>query len=230
MRFGSADLLPVLAVLVVSSIVVLWVQRRYSTVDGRLVAASWGAHILSALVQLWLVLRVYGVGDVLMYDRYGRDLSAAMRADPWTVIPQVFGVVLQQGNRLSVFVPADGQPTGSMVALTSLVHVVLGDSLLAAALWFSLLSFIGKLLLLETFRSTTPEHTHRALLFAVLFVPSAVFWSSGVIKEAVALLGIGLFVFGVHRTFEGRGMGLAMVASGAVVMGIVKPYILMGLT
>lgn len=221
------EIVPTFAVTLLAGLIFVLVQTRFSPSEARLIGLSLVAHLASALVQLWLVFSVYGRGDLMMYHQYGTDLSDAMRSDPWGVAPEVLWVMLQQPHKLSVFVPADGSPTATMVALTACANFVLSDSLLAVSLAFSIASFLGKLVLYQAFRETTPARMHLPILVGVLLVPSAVFWSAGIIKEAVAMSGIGLFVLGLHRTLQGHRSAPALAVAGSLIVGLVKPYILL---
>jgi hypothetical protein len=81
--------------------------------------------------------------------------------------------------------------------------------------------------LYEVFRQTFPEALRVRLLVATMLVPSVVFWSSGLLKESVAMAGLGPLTLGVHRMLNGRLIaGVWLVVFGAVVVGLVKPYIL----
>jgi hypothetical protein len=54
-----------------------------------------------------------------------------------------------------------------------------------------------------------------------------VLWSSGLLKESVAIAALGPLMLGTHRMLHGRPVsGLALVLFGAVTVGLVKAYIL----
>jgi len=88
-------------------------------------------------------------------------------------------------------------------------------------------AFFAKLCVYEVFRQTYPKPLHRRLLLANMLVPSVVFWSSGLLKEAVAIVGLGPVMLGLHRMLRGRWLsGFVLLAVGATIIGLVKAYIL----
>jgi hypothetical protein len=226
---SDADIFPTLAVLVAGTIILVVAQTRLTQIEARWAAVSFVAHVLSSFVQLWMVLSVYGIGDMLMYHGVGIDLAHAMRSDFFGVAPQVVLAVLQQPYNLSIFIPAAGSATGSMCALVGIASVALGDSLMAVNLSFALAAFFGKLLLYGAFRPSLGERTRSVTLVAMLLVPSSVFWSAGILKEAVAMPGLGLYALGLERMMARSQWGVVAFVIGGIVLAIAKPYILVAL-
>ncbi len=227
----EADILPTLAVLVAGTSALLAAQTWFTTLEARWLATSFVAHAISSFAQLWIVLSVYGIGDMLMYHGVGVDLANAMRSDFFGVAPQVVLAVLQQPYNLSIFIPAAGSATGSMCALMGFANLALNDSLVAANLLCAMIAFFGKLLVYVAFRRSVGPDLHKWLIIAILLVPSSVFWSAGILKEAVAMPGIGLFVLGMDRVIARSGTRWAWpaVMAGALLLAILKPYILVAL-
>lgn len=216
---------PMLLVIMLAFAVITFLYTRYAAQHAHLLAASLAAHGLSAWLNLWLVLEVYGFGDVLMYQYFGSDLADALRDDFLRVFPGAIWVFLQQDNPLSVFVPAEGSDVASMVVLSGFTNLLLDNSLLATSFAFALASFCGKLVLLQAFFESAPRRLHTALVIGTMLVPSSVFWSSGIIKEAVAVPAIGLFLLGLVRVSNRRLGSLPMVGVGLVLLGLVKAYL-----
>ena len=54
-------------------------------------------------------------------------------------------------------------------------------------------------------RALVPPERQKQALFSVMLVPSVVFWSSSLLKEAIALMGIGLAVLGLALCAERSG-------------------------
>lgn len=224
---SEADVLPSAFVLLCGSVALFLYQMPFSVIESRIFGASFVAHLVSAAVQLWLVTDVYGVGDQLVYFRIGQDLAGGMREDFFVVVPEVAKVALQQDFRLSIYVPAQGTPIATMCALTGFVTFVVGDSLLAVSLVFALAGLFGKLLLYEGLKRIFPENLHPRLLLVTMLVPSTVFWSAGIVKEAIAMAGLGPTFLGMVRLTRGERAGWLPMAVGAITISLVKPYILM---
>jgi hypothetical protein len=161
------------------------------------------------------------------YFMFGEILARMMEVDPLHVIPEVTALLLHEPHRLPLRIAGEGSSTGSMSALAAWAFYVLGPSKYAACTAFSILSLTGKIAMYRVFRANLDPSFRFSAALAALFVPSFVFWSSGMIKEAVALVGLGWSFFGLHQWMRcGRvAQGSAIMAVGAVPILLIKPYI-----
>lgn len=81
----------------------------------------------------------------------------------------------------------------------------------AIAVLFALLSFSGVWALFRTFYKFFPA-LHLKLAIAVLFVPSVVFWGSGILKDSITLGALGWATWAIVRLFlERKGLFVATV-------------------
>jgi hypothetical protein len=115
-----------------------------------------------------------------------------------------------------------------MSALAAWSFYILGPSKYATCIAFAMLSLCGKIAMYRVFRANVDRGFRLPAAIVTLFLPSFVFWSSGLIKEAVAVTGFGWALFGVHRWIgEGRPVsGWALIVVGAIPISLIKPYIL----
>lgn len=74
------------------------------------------------------------------------------------------------------------------------------NSYWSCTLLFAALSFIGLWLLFISFYRLFP-HLHKSLAVATLFVPGVVFWSSGIMKDSICMLFVGVIVYAVQNIF-----------------------------
>ena len=92
------------------------------------------------------------------------------------------------------------------------------------------LSTTGLVALYKTF--VTRLHGHeRMLLIALFLIPSVLFWGSGVVKESLLLLGLGLFVR-VVLEFQGKRFSLwqlPVLAFSVLLLFTLKFYVLLSL-
>ncbi len=192
----------------------------------------WG-HIVSSFVLLWLTYNYFGRGDVQMYYHYGELLGEYIVDDPGRWGPEVVRLIFQYPVELPVNIYGHiGSSTTSITGMTCLVMLVSGGSEYGTAIAFSLLAFSGQFGIYVAFRRHFPLHYRRRLLVAILLVPSAVFWTSGVVKEAVAIAGMGWIIWGLHCWIvrKKRLPSLFWVGTGGVLVAISKSYVLFPLT
>jgi len=210
------------AVLVAASSVGLSPRER------KWVTVSFFMHVAFACAQVPLTRSFFGGGDMFLYFSYGEILARMMERDPLHVIPEVTALLLHNRPHLPVSIIGAGSSTGTMSALTAWTFYLIGPSAYAASVAFAMLSLCGKIGMYRVFRANVDPGFRWSVAIAALFVPSFVFWSSGLIKEAVVVAGFGWSFFGLHLWIrEGRPVpGWALMIAGTVPLLLIKPYIL----
>jgi len=182
-----------------------------------------------ASAQVPITLSFYGSSDMFLYFSYGEILAQMMERDALHVIPEVTALLLQNQHRLPLMIIGAGNSTGSMSALAAWSFYLFGPSKYATCIAFAMFSLCGKIAMYRGFRSSLDPAFRTYAAIAALFVPSFVFWSSGLIKEAVAVAGFGWSFLGLQLWLrEGRtGSGWAIMAVGSLPILLVKAYILL---
>jgi hypothetical protein len=223
------DILSVLLVTVAGAALVAACSVGLSRRERKWVAASFVMHWGFACVQVPLTLSFYGGGDMFHYFVYGEILAQMMERDALHVIPEVTSLLMQERVRLPLTIMGAGTSTGSMSALAAWSFYLLGPSKYATCIAFGMLSLSGKIAIYRVFRANLDPAFRFPAAVGALFVPSFVFWSSGLVKEAVAVAGFGWSILGLSLWIrEGRtALGCAIIAVGALPILLVKPYILL---
>jgi hypothetical protein len=222
------DLLPVLLVIVAGALLASLCSRGFSARERKWVAAALVMHVAFACAQVLVTVDFYGHGDMLSYFGYGELLARMMERDPLRVIPEVTALLLHKPYRLPLAITGAGSSTGSMTALGAWSFYLLGPSKYATCIVFAMWSLSGKIAMYRVFRANLDPAFRFTAAVATLFVPSFVFWSAGLVKEAVAVGGFGWSLLGAHLWIrEDRPVsGLALLVAGAFPVLLIKPYIL----
>ncbi len=96
------------------------------------------------------------------------------------------------------------------------------------ALVMMVLSFIGQFAFYKTFRDYFPQK--KLLLAVIIFItPSILFWTSGVLKEPIAVCLLGLFTYTFFKLFVHKQFKIKyflLFAASVVFFLIIKPYII----
>jgi len=189
---------------------------------------SYAAHVVSALSMVVIVRTAYGGGDMFAYFRVGVFFSERLRADFFDMAPRLLEILFQRSEPLPMPGIAVGSNTGSMQALSGFICLIAQDSLYAAGVLLASASFAAKLALLRAMKAGLPDVPARLVLVACMLVPSAVFWSSGLIKEPVAVVGLSAMVYGGHLVAhrDRRFSGVVCVLAGGLLAGLFKGYLL----
>ncbi len=95
------------------------------------------------------------------------------------------------------------------------VHVVL----------FNILSFMGVVLTYFSFKRVLNEKSI-LLLLGCCCIPSIVFWTSGIHKDGLALLGISFLFFSIQKNSLPVILKIFSAALGLILLWIIRPYII----
>jgi hypothetical protein len=222
------DFLPVLLVTMFGAVLVAACSVGFSRRERKWVTATFFMHVGFACAQVPITLSFYGSSDMFLYFSYGEILAQMMQRDPLHVIPEVTALLLHERPSLPLTIIGAGTTTGTMSALAAWSFYLLGPSKYATCIAFAMFSLSGKIAMYRVFRANVDPAFRWPAAIATLFIPSFVFWSSGLIKEAVAVTGFGWGLFGIHLWIaEGRPVsGWALMVAGAIPIVVIKPYIL----
>lgn len=222
-----SDILPSLITLSLCTLVASLLLRSYSEQEKPLLWLSFWAHEVCGVLNVVVVYAVYGWGDLLGYHAMGTFLANKLRGDFLDLAPQLLLVLFQQAPPLP-FPGVTVSNTGSMQAMSGFLCFICGNSVYAICLLIAGISFVAKLAMYNAFKRLLPEVKQKLLIFGCLLVPSAVFWSTGLLKEPIAVIGVGAMVYGGHQLVsKGRfASGLAWLGVGALLAGLFKGYLL----
>jgi len=223
-----SDVLPVLLVTIAGVILAMACSTGLSRRERKWVVASLVMHVGFASAQVPIALNFYGGSDMFGYFSYGEILARMMERDPLHIIPEVTALLLHKPHHLPFTIIGSGTATGTMSALAAWSFYLLGPSKYATCIAFAMFSLSGKIAMYRVFRASVEPSFRWPVAIATLFVPSFVFWSSGLIKEAVAVTGLGWGLFGIYL-WIGKGrwaLGWVLMGAGAIPILLIKPYIL----
>jgi hypothetical protein len=225
------EVLPSAIVLVLGIVLAALATRKLSRAENRLIAIGLALQVLASAAQVAITYGVYGSGDMTFYMSEGSMLARAIQTDPDRFGRFWLNLLLQRELNDPLPIIGAGSSTGSMIAVGALFALVLQDSLVASCFAIGIAAFFGKLALYRVFRELLPAALRTRAIVAVFMVPSAVFWSCGLLKEALVIVGLGPVWLGLHRILNGRPVvGTVLVALGALPIALMKPYTLFALT
>ena len=171
----------------------------------RLLLISLVLHFLGGPAQIFVDNHAYhGVADFSGYVHQGATLSANFKTFHFTT----------QGARLRSVLG-----DGSVSIAAGLVFAIVGVNEVAAFFVFAFFSWLGSIFFFRAFCLTFPEAAHRRYALMLFFLPSLLFWTDDVSKEAVMMLALGVTSLGAARVLARRRFGYPAIALG-IFMGI----------
>lgn len=159
-------------------------------------------RILGALAVGFVYQFYYQGGDTFAYHTHGsRPLWEAIMESP----SEGFRLLFLNGEygagiwktASKIWYWNDSQ-SFFVIRLAAILDLLTFSSYSATAVLFSVIAFTGAWMLFSAFYRTHPT-LHQWVAFAVLFVPSVVFWGSGIFKDTVTLAAVGGVTYSFHR-------------------------------
>ncbi len=112
--------------------------------------------------------------------------------------------------------------------IVALLSFVTFGKYLITNLFFSMISFSGVWRLYRFFYEQYP-HLHKQLAIAILYLPTFVFWSSGILKDPLCTGAIGWITYALYETFYKKKNFLqnaVIVIVFGYLLSVLKVYIL----
>jgi hypothetical protein len=165
--------------------------------------------LLGGLLRDYVANEVYGGAvDAKGYHKTGVEIAANFRAG-------IFQTGLDSLTK-----------TDFIHFFTGLVYTFIGASRLAGYLFYSWLGFWGLYFFYRAFTLALPDGRRRLYAGFLFFLPSLLFWPSGIGKEAWMVFALGIASFGAAKMLTGRTwQGLAVTIIGLWLAGIVRLHI-----
>lgn len=160
----------------------------------------WGLHakMFGAIAFCLIYQYYYGYGDTISYFKQGSVIVDAFLKSPITGIEVLFynghNISGESSYYLSKLYMKKSSSTWAMVQLSGIVQLFTFKSFYATSLFFGLWSFLGSWKLVQLFTSLYKKN-YKLICYSILFIPSCIFWSSGIMKETVTTGAIAFFVY-----------------------------------
>ena len=167
------------------------------------------AKFIVCYLRYLVEFHVYSGGDSILYHNGGSRIAEAFlegRRDLLSLVPSNVG-------------------TDFIVEVNGLVALLSGRSLLASSMIFSWLSYVGILSFIAAVKNASGLERIRTYSVGLLFLPTLLFWTAALGKDAWMILGIGTFVLGTVKLSEGSPAGLFLGAFGGYATAAVRPHV-----
>jgi hypothetical protein len=169
-------------------------------------------HLVAAPAQIFVVHHFYhGVADWVRYDHQGAALAPQFRHFDFSLQGNTYGIV----NDESVSIAG------------GVVFAIVGINQLAAFFVFAWLSFLGGVLFFRAFSLTFAGADSRRYAYLMFFLPSLLFWTADLSKEAVMTPALGLVAYGAAKILARRRGGYSLAALGVAIGIPIRPNELM---
>ena len=158
-----------------------------------------GAISLGLIYQFY-----YHGGDTFNFHTRGsRVIWEALNDNPEVGLKLLFshGDIVHGAYKYISRIPFYQDSTSfEVIRIASFFDLFTFSSYSATAIMFSVIGFCGSWAMFNTFYRKYP-HLHSPIALAVLFIPSVIFWGSGLLKDTLVLAALGFSVYCIDALF-----------------------------
>ena len=207
------------------------VLRRHELRERAALNWAFGLHVVSAFAQVLLTRFYFKGGDMFAYYSYGVEIAEVLRSDFTRFFPEVVAAFLQRPYEYPVDFFGGGS-TQSMSAAAGLLLFLTGNSIYATVVLLSTCTYVSQVLIYRALKPEFAPHLQLRVAWGINVLPSAVFWSSALLKEPLMMAALGPLVLGLKLLADGRRYVVAalLLVPSFVVIVVIKPYVLMALS
>jgi len=189
------------------------------------------AKILGALALGMIYQFYYSGGDTFNFHTHGsRHIWEAFMDSPSKGFKLLFS---DASNMRGVYEYAskiyfiNDQSSYFVIRIAALFDLLTFSTYSATAVLFALISFGGGWAFF-TYMCRLKPALRNWIALAVLFIPSVVFWGSGIMKDTLTFAGLGFLTYALGNIYEKRNMisSLIIVLVSVFVIFSIKKYIL----
>ncbi len=175
----------------------------------RLLMWAMVTHLVFVLAALYVINHVYhGVTDYTRYVNQGAIIGRHFDRFDFTLQPTVANHLLGDG---------------SVSVAAGVVFAIVGVNKIAGFFVFSWFAFLASICFYRAFSITFPEASRRRYAYLVFFLPSLLFWTAGISKEAMMFISLGISAYGAARILAQRRGGVGLIVIGTIIGVYVRP-------
>jgi len=195
--------------------------------------------VFASVIFLLIYTQYYGYGDTVDYIKGSYSMSGLFLKD----FNHYFLAMTGQAKWGDVYFYFDNnttfppyfmlkdENTRAVIYITSLVNLVGLRAAMPTTILLAAFSYFGVWKLFLFFTDYYP-HLQKRLTIAVLFLPSLVFWGSGVMKDTYTFAASAWFIYTIYQIFVKRRkllLNIFLALINALIIIKIKPYIFVAL-
>lgn len=189
-------------------------------------------RIIGALAVGFIYQFYYSGGDTYNYHTHGsRVIWEAFADDPYLG----FNLLLNNSSVPGAYPYASkiyffSDPSSfAVIQLASFLDLFTYSSYSGTAVLFAILGFVGSWLMFLTFYELYPN-LHRWFAYSVFFIPSVLYWGSGILKDTITFAFVGAILYSSYHLFIRKNIHtgkIFLLLISVAILYRVKIYILL---
>lgn len=175
----------------------------------RILTISLLLHLLAGPAQIFVIDHFYkGVADWNRYVTRGSLLAPGFRHLDFHIVPGSIGGIISNG---------------SVSIAAGVVFAIVGSNQIGGFFVFAFLSWLGTVMFFRAFSLTFGSIGSRRYAYVIFFMPSIIFWTADVSKEAIMILSLGVATYGAAKVLAHRRGGISLVILGVSLGILIRP-------
>ncbi|QOI97183.1 MAG: hypothetical protein HRU69_06620 [Flammeovirgaceae bacterium] len=190
-------------------------------------------RIFSAIALGFLYQFYYDGGDTFNFHTHGSRViwEAFMESSVlgWKLLTSTGEPIRGAYDYVSSIIFYTDPSSFFIVRIATLFDLLTFSSYTGTAVLFAVVSFSGAWSLFTVFYRETPAH-HRWVAVATLFIPSVIFWGSGLLKDTITLAAVGFLTLAISNLFrfnKNKAGSMWLLVISVALLYAVKKYILL---
>jgi hypothetical protein len=212
----AAGIFILIAALAVNGALVMHVSRE----DGelrRIMSVGLFVKLAGAALYLTLMLHYYHGGDLFAYYNYGSEIAKNIHE---------YGEIGALHGEMAFNSHTAWNGTTFLIIATGGLFSIVGPTLTGAVLIFSSFAYWGSYLYWKAFTRAFPGADRYLAATLLFFMPSLVFWTATLGKDAIIYFFISLVTYGLCIALYGaRSRAILAMAAGILGVGVLRPHI-----
>jgi hypothetical protein len=188
--------------------------------------------VFSAIAFTIFGLYISPGDSVILYHNEGNDIYHIISRDSGQL-----KIFLQKGENFNLSLLKDLRNEGyyaseanfMVIKMVALFSFITFGKYILINLIFSLIAFTGTWRLFLFFYKQYPNH-HKKFALAILYLPTFVFWSSGILKDPISIAALGWITYSLYEIFcckkKGVIKNLILLLIFGYMLATIKVYIL----
>lgn len=208
-----------------------WRKRYADSPLKKYVYAAFWCRMFGCIFLALILNFYYGYGDTFSYYTGAHEIWSAFKNDPKIAWEIIFSDPKNYSSEALEYALHSGYPGFAtshyaMFKVAGIIGLFGFGTYLPIALIFSLLSFFGTWMIFLVFSERYPALT-KYIAISTMFIPSLIIWTTGIMKEPICMLGLGLCFYTLHNFLKGSRLILNLIIflASAVLLIWVKDYI-----
>lgn len=206
--------------------------------ERRLFMTALTLRLAAALAFVSIYLFYYQGGDTIAYYQTAKPFALLFYDQPLSALQALYSDYSIENNMRFTektgfplqYIYSDNQ-TFTVSRIVAHLLLISFNSYLISSLILAAISFIGPWKLYLLFKDLL--NNRRIAAIAALFIPSVLFWGTGISKDTITMTSATYLVYGLYFTFSKKEYKLSRITGMVIALYFIltiKPYIFLALT